>query len=101
MILKTSLQQQMIRLITLPRKIELFLEDAENGELEFKVKNRKYEIKLFYALTQQIFFLICAGISYYFYQEKHDIIFYYTSIGSVTLLAKAFLSGLFYKRKLK
>jgi hypothetical protein len=101
MIVKTSLQQQLIRLMTLPRKIELFLEDAENGTLEIKIKNRSKEVKLFYELFQQVVFIIVAGFSYYFYRSLNDIFFFYIAIGSLMFFFKSFVYGFVLKRKLK
>ena len=100
MILKTSLQQQALRLIALPRKIENFLEEAENGELEVKMRKRSLEIKLFYALFQQVFFLLCLVFSYFFYQSSGEHFFYYSTIVSGLLLSVAFLKSIFYKRRL-
>jgi len=101
MIVKISLQQQLIRLMTLPRKIELFLEDAENGTLEIKIKNRSKEVKLFYELLQQVVFIIGAGFSYYFYKSLNDISFFYIAIGSLLFFFKSFVYGFVLKRKLK
>lgn len=101
MILKTTLQQQALRVISLPRKIELFLEQAENGELEINVKNRKIEIKLIYALVQQVFFLIAGFIAYYFYQINGNEGMRYVCIGATILCVKSFCFGVYYKRKLR
>lgn len=100
-IVKTSLQQQLIRVITLPRKIELFLEDAENGTLDIKIKNRSKEVKLFYELLQQVVFIIGAGFSYYFYKSLNDICFFYMALGSLLFFFKSFIYGFVLKRKLK
>tara|TARA_B100000809_G_scaffold257341_1_gene298765 strand:- start:14911 stop:16551 length:1641 start_codon:yes stop_codon:yes gene_type:complete len=99
-IVKTSLQQQLIRVMTLPRKIELFLEDAENGTLEIKIKDRSKEVKLFYELLQQVVFIIGAGFSYYFYKSLNEICFFYIAIGSIIFFFKSFVYGLILKRKL-
>jgi predicted unusual protein kinase regulating ubiquinone biosynthesis (AarF/ABC1/UbiB family) len=101
MILKTSLQQQIIRLMTLPRKMEMFLEDAENGTLQITVKNRSKEVKLFYELLQQLVFIIGTVFSYYFYKSINDISFFYIAIGSLLLFFKSFIYGFILKRKLK
>ena len=101
MLLKTSLQQQMTRIMTLPRKMELFLEDVENGTLEINIKNRSKEIKLLYALIQQVIFVIGTGFSYSFYKSSNDIVFLYTAIGCLFFFFKSFIYGLMVKKKLK
>ena len=100
-IVKTSLQQQLIRLMTLPRKIELFLEDAENGTLEIKIKSRSKEVKLFYELLQQVVFIMGAGFSYYLYKSLNDSSFFYIAIGCLLFFFKSFVYGIVLKRKLK
>jgi predicted unusual protein kinase regulating ubiquinone biosynthesis (AarF/ABC1/UbiB family) len=101
MILKTTLQQQALRVISLPRKFELFLEQAENGELEINVKSRKLEVKLMYALVQQVVFLIGGFACYYFHQNSVNELMYYGGFGAALLFVKSFLTGLYYKRKLR
>ena len=101
MILKTTLQQQALRLISLPRKMELFLAQAENGELEVNSKSRKIEVKLIYALAQQFLFTIMALLCYYLYYQSANVFMLYISFTSVILFAKSFAFGIYYKRKLR
>lgn len=44
---KTTIKQQVLRIISLPRKIENFLEQAETGEIHINLNNRKVEIIFF------------------------------------------------------
>lgn len=101
MILKTSLQQQALRLISLPRKMELFLAQAENGELEVNTKSRKIEVKLMYALAQQFLFAIGAILCYYLYNQSANVFMLYLSIISAVLFIKSFVFGVYYKWKLR
>ena len=101
MILKTTLQQQALRLISLPRKMELFLAQAENGELEVNSKSRKIEVKLIYALAQQFLFTIMALLCYYLYYQSANVFMLYISFTSAILFAKSFAFGIYYKRKLR
>lgn len=101
MILKTSLQQQALRLISLPRKMELFLAQAENGELEVNTKSRKIEVKLMYALAQQFLFAIGAILCYYLYNQSANVFMLYLSITSAVLFIKSFVFGVYYKWKLR
>lgn len=100
MILKTTLQQQALRMVSLPRKIELFIEQAENGELAFSVKNRKQEVRLLYSLIQQVLFAILAITGYYFYLETNRNFMLYGSGIAAILFLKALILGVYYKRKL-
>lgn len=101
MILKTTLQQQALRLISLPRKMEVFLAQAENGELEVNSKSRKIEVKLIYALAQQFLFTIGAILCYYLYNQSANVFMLYLSITSAVLFIKSFVFGVYYKRKLR
>ena len=101
MILKTTLQQQALRLISLPRKMELFLAQAENGELEVNSKSRKIEVKLIYALAQQCLFTIMTLLCYYLYCQSANVFMLYISFTSAILFAKSFAFGIYYKRKLR
>tara|TARA_B110000459_G_C16394526_1_gene395798 strand:- start:78 stop:776 length:699 start_codon:yes stop_codon:yes gene_type:complete len=101
MILKTTLQQQALRLISLPRKMEVFLAQAENGELEVNSKSRKIEVKLMYALAQQFLFTIGAILCYYLYNQSANVFMLYLSITSAVLFIKSFVFGVYYKRKLR
>ena len=101
MVLNSTIKQQALRVISLPRKIELFLAQAENGEIEINVKKRKFEIKLIYALVQQVLFLIAAILCYSMYSDTGNDILKWTSLGSAILFVKSFLYGIHYKRKLK
>lgn len=101
MILKTSLQQQALRLISLPRKMELFLAQAENGELEVNTKSRKIEVKLMYALAQQFLFTIGAILCYYLYNQSANVFMLYLSITSAVLFIKSFVFAVYYKWKLR
>ena len=101
MILKTTLQQQALRLISLPRKMELFLAQAENGELEVNSKSRKIEVKLIYALAQQFLFTIMTLLCYYLYCQSANVFMLYISFTSAILFAKSFAFGIYYKRKLR
>ena len=101
MILKTTLQQQALRLISLPRKMELFLAQAENGELEVNSKSRKIEVKLIYALAQQFLFAIMALLCYYLNYQSANVFMLYISFTSAILFAKSFAFGIYYKRKLR
>ena len=101
MILKTTLQQQALRLISLPRKMELFLAQAENGELEVNSKSRKIEVKLMYVLAQQFLFTIGAILCYYLYNQSANVFMLYLSITSAVLFIKSFVFGVYYKRKLR
>ena len=101
MILKTTLQQQALRLISLPRKMELFLAQAENGELEVNTKSRKIEVKLMYALAQQFLFAIGAILCYYLYNQSANVFMLYLSITSAVLFIKSFVFAVYYKWKLR
>ena len=101
MILKTTLKQQALRLISLPRKMEVFLAQAENGELEVNLKSRKIEVKLMYVLAQQFLFTIGAILCYYLYNQSANVFMLYLSITSVVLFIKSFVFGVYYKRKLR
>jgi ubiquinone biosynthesis protein len=105
MVLNSTIKQQALRLISLPRKIELFLAQAENGELEINVKTRKIEIKLIYALVQQVLFLIVAVFCYLMYSDTgndpENKVLKWVSLGSALLFIRSFLLGFYYKRKLK
>lgn len=101
MILKTTLQQQALRLISLPRKMEVFLAQAENGELEVNSKSRKIEVKLMYALAQQFLFTIGAILCYYLYNQSANVFMLYLSITSAVFFIKSFVFGVYYKRKLR
>ena len=101
MILKTTLQQQALRLISLPRKMELFLAQAENGELEVNSKSRKIEVKLIYVLAQQFLFTIMTLLCYYLYYQSANVFMLYISFTSAILFAKSFAFGIYYKRKLR
>ncbi len=101
MLLKTTIKQQALRVISLPRKIELFLAQAENGEIEINVKKRKFEIKLIYALVQQVLFLIAAILCYSMYTDSGNEVMKWTSLGSAALFIRSFALGLHYKRKLR
>ena len=101
MIFKTTLQQQLLRIIALPRKIELFIEQAEAGEIEVTPKNRKAEIKIVYALIQQIIFVVAALYCYNIYLKSQDKIMFYASIIGSILFLKAFITALVIKRKIR
>ena len=101
MIFKTTLQQQLLRIISLPRKIELFIEQAEAGEIEVTQKNRKAEIKIVYALIQQIIFVVAALYCYNIYLKSQDKIMFYASIIGSILFVKAFITALVIKRKIR
>jgi len=101
MILKTTLKQQALRLISLPRKMEVFLAQAENGELEVNSKSRKIEVKLMYVLAQQFLFTIGAILCYYLYNQSANVFMLYLSITSAVLFIKSFVFGVYYKRKLR
>lgn len=101
MVFNSTIKQQALRLVSLPRKIELFLAQAENGEIEFNVKKRKLEIKLIYALVQQVLFLLAAILCYSMYSDTDNEILKWTSVGSAVLFIRSFVLGLHYKRKLR
>ena len=101
MIIKTTLQQQLLRIISLPRKIELFIEQAEAGEIEVTPKNRKAEIKIVYALIQQIIFVVAALYCYNIYLKSQDKIMFYASIIGSILFLKAFITAIVIKRKIR
>lgn len=100
MIFKNTLQQQALRMVALPRKMELFLEQAENGEIEIKVKNRKIEIKLIYVLVHQVLFAATTFLLYYFFKDSKNSFFFYSSLISLALFIRSFSLGIYYKRKL-
>lgn len=105
MVLNSTIKQQALRLITLPRKIESFLAQAENGEIEINVKQRKIEIKFIYALVQQAIFLIAAVFCYSMHVDSDHIIdneiMKWCTLGTALLFVRSFLLGIHYKRKLK
>lgn len=100
-VFKTTLQQQLLRMISLPRKIELFLEHAESGQLELNVKTKKLEVKLIYALIQQVLFAIIAFSCFYFFREFNNNFFLYGSVVSSFLFVKSIFAGIYIRRKLK
>ena len=101
MLFKTTLQQQLLRIIALPRKIELFIEQAEAGELEVTQKNRKTEIKIVYALIQQILFAVAALYCYNIYLKSQDKAMFYISIIGSVLFLKSFITAIVLKRKIR
>ncbi len=97
MVLKTTITQQALRLVSLPRKIDLFLAQAENGEIEVKLKKRKLEIKLIYALVQQMFFLFASIFCWFFFTQTSHGLFKWISIVSALWCIKSFCFAWYYK----
>ena len=100
MIANTTIKQQLLRIISLPRKIENFLEQAETGEIRIKLNNRKIEIKLFYALAQQVIFSLTTFGTYYFYTLNNNHFLLYGALVSAGLFIKSFIQSIVFKRKL-
>ena len=64
-------------------------------------KNRKAEIKIVYALIQQIIFVVAALYCYNIYLNSQDKIMFYASIIGSILFLKAFITALVIKRKIR
>ena len=100
-VLKTSIQQQVLRLITIPRKIETLVDNIESGAIEVNIKNRKTEVKLIYHLIQQLIFTLGAGFCYYFYTIQQQSPLLYATYTCLALAFRSFVFSLLSKRKLK
>lgn len=69
LVFKNTIEQQITRLITLPRKLEVFMESVEEKALNTKV-NIGREL-----ILQQILYVIATAISYHFYLVTNQLLF--------------------------
>ncbi|MDB4297672.1 AarF/ABC1/UbiB kinase family protein, partial [Flavobacteriaceae bacterium] len=71
LVFKNTVQQQITRLITLPRKIEVFMDSFEEKSLN-STNNSNV---LIYCAIQQMLYVITAAICYHFYLETKALLF--------------------------
>ena len=87
------IKKQVNTLLSLPKKTEKFLEKANNGELEFEIKNFDRNTKKIYAGSQQIGFVLISVFSLVMAFVSN---LYHKSLYENLFLILAIVFGLFY-----